>query len=108
MRPGEQGRHRVVDGDDAIGLSLDVYDARLVMLHLRTVVLTVGDDDDRVAAVHKPRGSTVDLDVARAALPGDRVRLEAGTVVDVDDVNLLMLEDVGSLEQVGSIVIEPT
>ena len=39
--------------------------------------------------------------VARAALAGDRVGLEAGAVVDVDDVDLLVLEDVGGLEQVG-------
>src|ERR1700721_3928539 len=79
-RGAQQGRPRVVDGDDAIGLSLDVHDARLVVLHLRTVVLTVGDDDDGVAAVHEARGGTVDLDIARAALPGDRGRLEAGPV----------------------------
>ena len=39
-------------------------------------------------------------DLARAALAGDRVGLEAGAVVDVDDVHLLVLEDVGGLEQV--------
>ena len=39
--------------------------------------------------------------VARAALAGDRVRLEAGAVVDVDDVHLLVLEDVGGVEQVA-------
>ena len=33
--------------------------------------------------------------------PGDRVGLEARAVVDVDDVHLLVLEDVGRLEQVG-------
>ena len=61
----------------------------------------VGDDDDRVAAVHEARGGAVDLHLARAALAGDRVGLEAGAVVDVDDVHLLVLEDVGGLEQVG-------
>ena len=41
------------------------------------------------------------LIVAGAALAGDRVGLEAGAVVDVDDVHLLVLADVGGLEQVG-------
>ena len=50
--------------------------------------------------MHEPRGGAVDLDVARAALPGDRVGLEAGAVVDVDNVHLLVLEDVRGLEQV--------
>ena len=40
------------------------------------------------------------LIVARAALAGDRVGLEAGAVVDVHDVDLLVLEDVGGLQQV--------
>ena len=39
--------------------------------------------------------------VSRAALAGDRVGLEAGAVVDVDDVDLLVLADVGGLEQIA-------
>ena len=39
--------------------------------------------------------------VARSALAGDRVGLKARAVVDVDDVHLLVLEDVGGLQQVG-------
>ena len=41
------------------------------------------------------------LDLARAPLAGDRVGLKARAVVDVDHVNLLVLEDVGGLQQVG-------
>ena len=55
----------------------------------------------RVPAVHQPGGRAVDADLAGAAPAGDRVGLEAGAVVDVDDVDLLVLEDVGGLEQVG-------
>jgi hypothetical protein len=58
--------------------------------------------------VHEARGGAVDLHLARAPLAGDRVRLEAAAVVDVDDGDLLVLEDVGGLEEVGSMVIEPT
>src|SRR3979411_1120752 len=48
-----------------------------------------------------PTSRPVSLDVARAALAGDRVGLEAGAVVDVHDVNLLVLADVRGLEQLG-------
>src|SRR5439155_24661645 len=34
------------------------------------------------------------------ALPGDGVCLEAGPVIDVQDVHLLVLEDVGGIQQV--------
>ena len=85
----------------ALRAGLDVDDGRLVLAQLGAVVLRVGDDDDRVAAVHEAGGGPVDLHRARAALAGDRVGLEAGAVVDVDDVDLLVLEDVGGLEQVG-------
>ena len=33
--------------------------------------------------------------------PGDRVGLEARAVVDVEHVDLLVLEDVGGLQQIG-------
>ncbi len=75
-----------------------MHHAGLVALHLGPVVLAVGDHDDRVAAVHEARGGAVDLHRPRAALAGDRVGLEAGPVVDVDDVYLLVLEDVGGLQ----------
>src|SRR3954451_13620664 len=97
---GEEGRHLGIDVDDPVAVALDVHDPGLVGLHLRAVVLAVGDDDDRVAAVHEPGRGAVDLHVAGAPDPGDGVRLEAGAVVDVDDVHLLVLEDVGGLEQV--------
>src|SRR3954468_22368826 len=98
---GEEGRHLGVDVDDAVGVALDVHDTGLVVLHVGSVVLPVADDDDRVATMDQARGGTVDLHLPGAALAGDGVRLEAGAVVDVDDVHLLVLEDVGGLEQVG-------
>ena len=39
--------------------------------------------------------------VARSSLSGDRVGLEARAVVDVDDMDLLVLEDVRGLQQIG-------
>src|SRR4051795_9477233 len=76
----QEGRHLGVDVDDPVGLALHVDDAGLVVLHLLTRVLRVGDDDDGVAAVHEARGGAVDLHRSRATLPGDGVGLEAGAV----------------------------
>src|SRR4051812_49526388 len=83
----EEGRHRRVDVDDAVRTLLDVDDPGLVALHVGPVVLRVGDDDDGVAAVDEAGSGAVDLHLAGAPLAGDRVRLEAGAVVDVHDVD---------------------
>ena len=48
----EQGRHLVLDVVDVI-TCVDVDHARLVVVELVGVVAGVGDDDDRVAAVHE-------------------------------------------------------
>ena len=64
---------------------------------LRLVVLRVGDHDHLVAGVHEPRRRAVEDHVARAA--ADHVGLEAGAVVDVEHVHLLVLADVGELHQ---------
>ena len=77
-----------------------VNDARLVALQLGLVVLAVGDHDDRVAPMHQAGGGAVDLDLSRAPHAGDRVGLKARAVVDVDHMHLLVLEDVGGLQQV--------
>ena len=98
----EQGRDGAVDVDDLVGvLARRGRRAARSAASSARLVLRVGDDDDRVAAVHEAGGGAVDLHRARAALAGDRVGLEARAVVDVDDVHLLVLEDVGGLEQVG-------
>src|SRR4051812_40253446 len=62
---GEEGRHLGVDVDGAVGFLLDMDDPRRVGLHVDAVVLAVGDDDDRVAAVYEARGGAVDLHLAR-------------------------------------------
>src|SRR2546423_10346583 len=61
----EEGRHLGIDVDDAVRVALHVDYPRLVALHLCAVVLAVGDDDDRVAAVHEPGRGTVDLHLDR-------------------------------------------
>jgi hypothetical protein len=47
-------------------------------------------------------------DLAGTSGPGDGVGLEAGAVVDVHHVHLLVFADVRGLEQVRSMVIRPT
>src|SRR3954447_1395185 len=94
----ERGRF-VVDLDDLV-VARDVDDDRSVVHQLRLVVAGVRDDEDHVAAVHQPRGGAVDLHLPRAALTGDRVRLEPRAVVHVEDVDLLVLADVRGLEQI--------
>ena len=78
-----------IDVEDAVA-AVDVDDARLVAVELALVVGRVGDDDHGVAAVDEPRGGAVDHDLARPPRPRDRVGLEAGAVVDVHDVHLLV------------------
>ena len=56
--------------------------------------------------MHQAGGGAVEADVAGPT--GDDVGLEAGAVVDVEDVHLLVLADVGELHQAGSRVIDPT
>ena len=69
------------------------------MRKLGGVVLAVGDDDDRVAAMHQARGGAVDLASLRSPARRDRVGLKARAVVDVDHMDLLVLEDVRRFEQ---------
>src|SRR5262245_53334101 len=76
---------------------VDLHDLRRVRLELRLVVLGVADDDHAVARVHEAGGGAVEDDVAATA--ADDVRLEAGAVVDVEHVHLLVLEQVGELHE---------
>ena len=85
--------------DDRVVL-VDVHDPRHVRRELLLGVRRVRDHDHRVARVHEPRGRAVHLDLAAAARARDRVGLEARAVVDVDHVHLLVLADVGGVEQV--------
>src|SRR5919202_2178856 len=89
-----------VDAHDPV-LGGDVDHARGVAVELRFVEVRIGDEDHGVAPVHESRGGAVDLHRTRPALAGDGVGLEARAVVDVHDVDLLVLTDVGGLEQLG-------
>src|SRR5262249_38047972 len=59
-----------------------------------------GDDHD-VTLTRFVRRSAVDTDHPRAALPGERVGLEALTVGNIPDVDLLIGDDVRPLQQLN-------
>src|SRR5690242_8622288 len=105
-RAGQQARTRrgvprvgAQVGDPVVGVDED--DARGVVAQLGLVVGAVGDQDDQVTGVHQVRGGAVDADHPGAGLAGDHVGLQAGTVGDVDDADLLALEQVGGRHEVG-------
>ncbi len=60
----------------------------------------VRQDDHQIAGVDEPGRGAVDPDDATAAWAGDRVRLQAGTVVDVNDCDLLAGQQVCILQQI--------
>src|SRR5688500_10620040 len=74
-------------------------DRGLEGVELSVVVVGIADDDDAVAGVHEAGGGSIEADVAGAA--GDDVGLEPSAVVDVDDSDLLPLEEVRGLHQLG-------
>jgi hypothetical protein len=55
----------------------------------------VADDDDEVAGVHQARGRPIDSDDPAAGRPLDDIGLQAGAVVDVNDMDLLPGKKVG-------------
>ena len=89
-----------VDGDDLV-LVVDVDDDRRVGLQVALVVGAEGGDDDLVARPGQVGRGAVDLHRARAGLAVDHVGDEAGAVVDVPDVDLLVGDQVGAGHQLG-------
>ena len=86
--------------DDAV-VAVDEHHAGFVGGELVRAELAVRDEDHRVADAHEVRGSAVDADAPLAARPFDDVGGEAVAVVDIDDVDLLPLEQVGGFHEVG-------
>ena len=82
-------------------LGIDEDDLRPVATRLGIVHGCVGDQDHQVTGMHQMSCSPVDSDHAAAALTGDRVGDQPGSVVDVDDGHLFALEQVGRIHQVG-------
>ena len=82
-------------------LVVDVDDDRRVSLEVALIVGPKGSDDDLVARPGQVGGGAVDLHRARAGLAVDHVGDEAGTIVDVPDVNLLVGDQVRGGHQLG-------
>ncbi len=82
-------------------LVVDVDDDRRVGLEVALVVGAEGGDDDLVAGPGQVGGGAVDLHRAGAGLAVDHVGDEAGAVVDVPDVDLLVGDQVGAGHQLG-------
>lgn len=80
---------------------VDMDDARGQSAGLGVVDLGVADQDDQIAGVHEVGGCAVDADDTGAALALDDVRLQPGTVVDVDDVHELPGQQIGRFHQLG-------
>ena len=99
-RSREQHLGVAVDGDDRVVL-VDVDDDRRVGLEVALVVGAEGGDDDLVAGAGQVGGGAVDLHRARAGLAVDHVGDEAGAVVDVPDVDLLVGDQVRAGHQLG-------
>ena len=86
---------------DLLVVGVDEDDARLIGARLGVLHRAVGDQDHQVARMHQMRCGTVDPDHTAAALTGDRIGDQPGAVVDVDDGDLLALEQVGGVHQIG-------
>src|SRR3989304_1069161 len=80
---------------------VDVNQRRPVRARLSLVELNVAEDDDAVSHGDEVGGGAVDADDARAGLALDGVGLEAGAVLDVQDVHLLEREDIGGAHKLG-------
>src|SRR5690606_28474074 len=90
----------VAERDDAV-VGVHVHHPGAVGGALGLGELGVGDDDDQVAGRDQAGGGPVDADDAAAALPGQHVGDQAVAVVDVHHVDLLAVDQVGRVHQVG-------
>src|SRR5262249_55216593 len=86
---------------DHVVVVVDVDDDGRVALEVALVVGAEAGDDHLVATAHEPGGGAVHLDGPRAGFPLDRVGDEAGAVVDVPDVHLLVDQHVRLPHELG-------
>ena len=76
--------------------------------HLVLMHLGKGRNDDEIAHCSTACGRAVDLDHSAAALALDGVGDKTLAVVDVPDVDLLVLGDVGASSRSSSMAQEPS
>lgn len=68
--------------------------------HIAFMNLGEGGNDEQVAHAGPARGRTVDGNHARAALALDGVGHKALAVVDIPDMDLFVLSNVGGIQQI--------
>lgn len=85
--------------DQPVGRRVGEDDPRPELLGLLEIHLRIGGDDDHVAHLHLAGRGAVQTDAAAVAFALDDVGLEAFAVVDVHDLDLFALDDVGRFEE---------
>ena len=104
------GGNLVAAAGDAVG-AVDVDQLRRVLGQFDLVIHGEGGDDEDVAGGGPARGGAVDGNDPRSPLGADGVGGEALAVIDVPDVDLLVLADIGGVEQIfvdgaGTLVVQ--
>ncbi len=63
------------------------------------VVIRVRANDDQIAGVDQMSGRAIDADDSGVSLAGDHISRQAVTVVDVVNLNLFVVDEIGQLHQ---------
>lgn len=64
------------------------------------VELRVGTDDDQVTGRNQVSGGSIDADHSTACLAGDGISRQAVSIINIIDLDLLVLDDVGGTHQI--------
>jgi hypothetical protein len=71
-------------------LLIHVYKARMVITTLIFIQIMVGKDNHDISSGHQPGSRPVQTDIAAIFFTFDGVGMEAGAIVNVEDVHLLV------------------
>src|SRR5699024_393498 len=103
------GQEGSITGDRFCRVVADRHDL-VVAVHMNDVLFVPGafglvdlhvpDDDHQITGADQTRGRTVDTDDPTATFTDQCIGHEAVAVVDVDDVYLFAVDDVGGLHQI--------
>ena len=68
-------------------------------MRLIFIQMAVGQDNDGISPGDQPSGGTIEADFTAAGLTFDGVGTEAGTVIDIQNLHLLVGEDISLLHK---------
>lgn len=85
--------------DDTI-LVIDKKYGRVMLCYLIRRHISIGHDDDLVAYTHTLGCSAVEADDSRTAFSRNGVSLKAIAIVNIDDLDFLVFEDAGLVQQI--------